>query len=155
MVTETPMAPEVGLRVLMLGGGTVTVKGTPLVATPPTVTTTLPEVAFVGTGTVMLVALQFVGAATVPLKVTEPEPCVPPKFVPEIVTEVPTTPDVGLRPVMPGPMPPPAALNAASPAPHLSAPLSVAVAAAAAATASTGSSLNRFGLAGARTTTPC
>jgi len=74
MVTETPMAPEVGLRVLMLGGRTVTVKGTPLLATPPTVTMTLPEVAFVGTGTGTLVALQFVGAATVPLKVTALEP---------------------------------------------------------------------------------
>src|SRR5256886_12292812 len=34
--------PLVGLRPVMLGGGTVTVKLTPLLATPPTVTTTFP-----------------------------------------------------------------------------------------------------------------
>ena len=39
----------------------VTVKPTPLLATPPTVTTTFPLVAPLGTGTVMLVALQALG----------------------------------------------------------------------------------------------
>ena len=38
-----------------------TVKTTPLLATPPTVTTTLPVVAPVGTATTMLVALQLEG----------------------------------------------------------------------------------------------
>ena len=47
-------------------------------------------------------ALQFVGAATVPLKVTVLVPCVAPKFIPVIVTEVPTAPEVGARFVMPG-----------------------------------------------------
>jgi len=51
-------------------GGIVTVKLTPLLATPPTVMTTLPVVAPVGTGTAMLVAPQLVGVAAVPLKVT-------------------------------------------------------------------------------------
>jgi hypothetical protein len=41
-----------------------------MLATPPTVTTTLPVVAANGTGTVMLVALQLVGVASVPLNVT-------------------------------------------------------------------------------------
>jgi hypothetical protein len=72
------------------------VKLTPLLATPPTVTTTFPEVAPVGTVTVMLVALQLVGVATVPLNVTVLVPCVAPKFVPVMVTIVPTGPDVGL-----------------------------------------------------------
>jgi hypothetical protein len=78
----------------MLGGGTVTVKLTPLLATPPTVTTTFPVVAPVGTGTAMLVALQLVGVPAVPLNVTVLVPCVVPKFVPVIVTAVPIAPDV-------------------------------------------------------------
>jgi hypothetical protein len=41
-----------------------------LLATPPTVTTTLPVVAPAGTGTTMLLADQVVGVAAVPLKVT-------------------------------------------------------------------------------------
>jgi hypothetical protein len=64
------------------------VKTTPLLATPATVTTTLPVVAPAGTGTTMLVALQLVGVAAVPLNVTVPVPCVAPKFVPVIVTGV-------------------------------------------------------------------
>jgi len=77
-----------------------TVKLTPLLATPPTVTTTLPVVAPVGTGTTMLVALQLVGVAAIPLNFTVLVPCVAPKFAPVIVTDVPRTPDVGLRLVM-------------------------------------------------------
>ena len=53
----------------MLGADAVTVKLTPLLANPPTVTTTLPVVAPLGTDARMLVALQFVGVATVPLNV--------------------------------------------------------------------------------------
>jgi hypothetical protein len=54
----------------------VTVKAEPLLATPPTVTTTLPEVAPAGTGATILVALQLdgVGVANVPLKVIVLEP---------------------------------------------------------------------------------
>src|SRR5216684_3231295 len=58
MVTEVAMGPEVGLRLVMLGVG-ITVKVTPLLSTPPTVTTTGPVVAPAGTVTMMLVALQF------------------------------------------------------------------------------------------------
>src|SRR5689334_13267884 len=82
----------------------VTVKPTPLLARPPTVTTTLPEVAAEGTGTVMLVSLQFVGFALVLLKVTLLVLWVPPKFTPLMVTEVPTGPDVGLMLFMFGPV---------------------------------------------------
>jgi hypothetical protein len=55
---------------LEMKGGGVTVKGRPLLATPPTVTTTLPVVAPAGTGALMLVSLQLAGLARVPLKVT-------------------------------------------------------------------------------------
>ena len=72
----------------------------PLLATPPTVTTTLPVVAPAGTGATMLVALQLVGVAAVPLNFNVLVPWVAPKFAPLIVTEVPTDPDVGFRPVM-------------------------------------------------------
>ena len=101
MVTEVPTGPDVGFRLVMLGA-TVTVKVTPLLATPPTVTTTLPVVAPVGTGTAMLVVPQLVGVAVVPLNVTVLVPCVAPKFAPAIVTDVPTGPDVGFRLVMLG-----------------------------------------------------
>jgi len=102
MVTAVPTGPEVGDRLVMLGA-TVTVKLTPLLAKPPTVTTTLPVVAPVGTFTTMLVALQLVAVpADVPLNVTVLVPCVAPKFVPVMVTTVPTDPEVGDRFVMLG-----------------------------------------------------
>jgi hypothetical protein len=55
----------------MLGVGS-TVKVTPLLATPDTVTTTFPVVAPFGTAALMLVALQHVphGLAVVPLNFT-------------------------------------------------------------------------------------
>lgn len=76
---------------------------TPLLATPDTVTTTLPVVAPAGTVTTMLVALQLVTTVTaVPLNVTVLVPCVAPKFVPVIVMEVPTAPELWLRPLIVG-----------------------------------------------------
>src|SRR5215469_13264335 len=97
IVTGVPTVPEVGLRVLIVGAEAVTVKLTPLLARPPTVTTTLPVVAPAGTVTAMFVLLQVLAVAAVPLKVTVLLPCVAPKFVPVIVTGVPTVPEVGLR----------------------------------------------------------
>ena len=91
--------PDVGLRLEMLGVG-MTVKITPLLATPPTVTTTLPDVAPAGTGTMMLLALQLVGAAVVPLNLTVLVPCVAPKLEPVIVTDVPAGPEVGFSVAM-------------------------------------------------------
>jgi hypothetical protein len=73
----------------------MTVNGTALLVTPPTVTTTDPVVAPAGTGALMLLALQLVGDVAVPLNVTVLAPCATPKFVPAIVTAVPTAPDVG------------------------------------------------------------
>jgi len=75
------------------------VKLTPLLATAPTVTTTFPVVAPVGTWVTMVVEFQLVVVAVVPLNFTVPED---PRFVPVIVTAVPTAPDVGDRLVMLG-----------------------------------------------------
>jgi hypothetical protein len=83
-------------------GGVETVKLTPLLAIPFTVTMTLPVVAApLGTAVMMLVLLQLEIAASVPLIVTIPVAL--PKFVPVIVTLVPTGPDDGVTPEMLGP----------------------------------------------------
>jgi len=87
---------------MMVGGGIVTVKVTPLLGTPLTVTITLPVVAPAGTGTVMLDALHAVGVAIVPLKVIELVLCEAPKFTPVMMTEVVTGPEAGFRLVMLG-----------------------------------------------------
>jgi hypothetical protein len=101
IATEVPTGPAVGLRLEMVGAeAEVTVKAMPLLDLPPTVTTTLPDVAPAGTGAAMVVALQLVGVATTPLNVTVLDPCVAPKFVPLIVTGVPIGPDDTLRPEM-------------------------------------------------------
>src|SRR5215471_7234791 len=92
MVTDVPTGPKVGDRLPMPG---VTVKLTPLLAFPPTVTTTLPVVAPLGTGTAILILLQLVGVAVVPLNATVLVPWVEPKVVPAMVTDVPTAPDAG------------------------------------------------------------
>src|SRR5713101_420208 len=102
ITTDVPTAPDVGFRLVIVGADVVTVKATPLLATPFTFTTTFPVVAPLGTGTAMLVALQLVTVAVVPLNVTVLVPCVDPKFVPVITTDVPTAPDVCERLVIPG-----------------------------------------------------
>src|SRR5256712_237286 len=101
MVMDTPTAPLVGASDVMVGVGN-TVNASPLLATPPTVTTTLPVVAPAGTGTTMLVAAQLVGVAVVPLNLTVLVPCVAPKLVPVIVTDVPAGPLVGASDVIAG-----------------------------------------------------
>ena len=74
-----------------------------MLASPPTVTITFPEVAPLGTFTVMLVALQLVAVpALVPLKVTVLLPWLEPNVVPLMVTEEPTAPEVGDRLAMEG-----------------------------------------------------
>ena len=80
----------------MLGAGT-TVKLFPLLATPATVTTTLPVTAPDGTFATMLVALHVVTVAVTPLNLTVLVPLVAPKAVPVIVTEAVIAPDVGAR----------------------------------------------------------
>jgi hypothetical protein len=73
-----------------------------LLATPPTVTTTLPVVAALGTGATMLVADQLVGVAVVPLNFTVLLLWEAPKPDPAMVTAVPTDPEVGAKLVMLG-----------------------------------------------------
>ena len=73
-----------------------------LLATPPTVTTMLPVLAPLGTGTAMLVVLQLVGLPGVPLNVTVLVPWGLPKLEPEIVTDVPTGPEPTFKLVMLG-----------------------------------------------------
>ncbi len=101
MFTDVPTSPHVGFRPVMFGV-VGTVKLTPLLAWPETVTTTFPVVAPVGTVVTILVALQKVGDESLPLNVTVLIPSVDPKFDPVIVTEVPTAPEFGLRLVMLG-----------------------------------------------------
>lgn len=101
MVTEAPTAPDVGVRLVILGVGK-TVKLTPVLATPFTVITTLPVAAPVGTGTCIDVLLHMVGVAVVLSKTTVLLPCVAPKFVPTIVTTAPTGSELGVRLVMLG-----------------------------------------------------
>ena len=81
IVTDVPTTPEAGERLVILG---ITVKLTPVLALPPTVTTTFPVDAPFGTGTTIEFALQLVGVAVVPLNVTVP---VDPKFNPVIVID--------------------------------------------------------------------
>ena len=97
IITEVPTGPPEGDKLVMFG---VTVKGTPLLATLTTVTTTLPVEAPLGTGTTMLAAVQVVGVAVVPLNVTVLLPLVAPKPLPEMVTEVPMIPEAADKPVM-------------------------------------------------------
>ena len=97
IVTEVPVVPDVGERLVMLGAET-TVKVLPLLETPETFTTTLPVVAPLGTTTTMLAELQLVYVATVAvLNLTVLVPRVEPKPLPVIVTDAPTAPEVGER----------------------------------------------------------
>jgi len=102
IVTDVPAGPPVGDKPLIAGAGTVTVKLDPLLACPPTVTTTLPVVAPEGAGTAMEVALQLVGVAVVPLNFTVLVPCVVPQFAPAMVTGVPIGPEPGDKLLMLG-----------------------------------------------------
>jgi hypothetical protein len=101
IVTDVVLGPFIGARLVMLGIG-ATVNGTPLLATPPTVTTTFPVVAPAGTGTTILEAAHVVGRVSVPLNLRVLVPLVPPKFVPVTVIDLPTQPLVVDRLVMVG-----------------------------------------------------
>src|SRR2546430_2614477 len=56
-----------------------------------------PGLAPTGTGATMLVDVQVVGIEVAPLNVTRPTKGFEPKFVPLMVTDVPTGPEVGDR----------------------------------------------------------
>jgi len=102
IVTEVPTGPDDGLRFVIFGLAGITVKFTPLLGVPPTVTMTLPVVAEGGAIAAILVSLQLDTPACEPLNVTALVPCVAPKPVPEIVTKVDMLPDVGFRLVILG-----------------------------------------------------
>jgi hypothetical protein len=104
IVTGAPTGPDAGLRFVMVGVVEVTVKLVALLGTPSTVTTTPPVVAPFGTFTTILVGLQVVAVgAVMPVNFTVLEPWPEPKLVPEMVTEVPTGPLLGLKLVIVGP----------------------------------------------------
>lgn len=69
ITTLVPMGPEAGAILVMDGGG-VTVKVTPLLWTPPAVTMMFPEIALDGTVTSMVFIAQFAVAMVAPLNVT-------------------------------------------------------------------------------------
>ena len=101
MVTLVPTGPLVGVKPVMVGAGRVTVKLAVLVAVPTAVVTAIgPVVAPAGTAAVICVADTTVKVGWfVPLKVTAVAPV---RFVPLMVTLVPTGPLVGLKPVTVG-----------------------------------------------------
>jgi len=100
IVTAVPTGPEVGFKLVTVTG--VTTKFTGLLGKPPTVTTTGPVVAPVGTGTVMLASIQLIGDATIPLNVTVLPEGVGPKFDPPMNTKLPMAPEFIFRPVIVG-----------------------------------------------------
>ena len=104
ILTLVPTAPESGSSLEMDGVPRVTVKVTPLLATPPeVVTTTDPVVAVDGTTARTFLSFQpAILDALTPLKVTEP--WVSPKFRPLILTSVPTGPESGSSLSMVGPV---------------------------------------------------
>jgi hypothetical protein len=93
MVTLSPAVPDVGDMLVTIGPEGV--KGTPLLATPLTVTTTLPGVEPLGTGTTIAISAHVAGVADIPLNVIPLLLCVAPKFVPFTVTDAPKTPEDG------------------------------------------------------------
>jgi hypothetical protein len=101
MVTEVPTGPEVGVNEVIVGTEAApTVKFVALVAVPLAVVTVIgPVVAPVGTVVTICVAVFVVIVAVVPLNFTEVAPV---RFVPVMVTEVPTGPKVGVNDVMVG-----------------------------------------------------
>jgi hypothetical protein len=94
--------PDPVAGVALTGAAGLTPKLFPLLATPPTVTTTLPVVAPAGTGATMLVLLQLVGVACTPLNVTVLVPWVGTKPLPVIVIGTPTGPELAERPPIAG-----------------------------------------------------
>ncbi len=101
IATSVPTAPVVGEMLVMLSIST-TVKATPLLEAPKTVTTTFPVVAPVGTVTAMLVSVHVPPIAVIPLNVTVLLPWAAPKLVPVIVTGVPAAPEATDRLVIVG-----------------------------------------------------
>jgi hypothetical protein len=100
IVTMVPTGPLVGVKLVMVGAGVVTVKLVVLLTVPPDVVTLMgPVVAPLGTVAEIEVEEVTVKLALVPLNRTAVAPV---KFVPLIVTLVPTGPLVGEKLVIVG-----------------------------------------------------
>ena len=96
MVTMAPIGPAAGENAVIVGA---TTKLVAVVAVPTALVTEMgPVVAPAETGTTIAVAVSLVVLATVPLNLT----VAPARFVPVIVTEVPTVPLVGVKPAIAG-----------------------------------------------------
>jgi hypothetical protein len=78
----------------------------PLLAIPPTVTTTGPEMVLLGTGTTIVFVFQLTGLAGTLLKVIVLEPMLAPNAEPETVTNVFGPPAPGARLLIRGELPP-------------------------------------------------
>jgi hypothetical protein len=102
-VLDVPAEPEVGVTLVIFGSpvAEVTVKFLVLLVALPTVTTTGPVIAPLGTAAMIAVGFQSVVAAVCPL-VNVTVPGVDPKFAPVMVTDTPTGPLGGLSLVMIG-----------------------------------------------------
>ena len=100
MVTLLPISPELGVKELMVGGGTdATVKLVELVTGVPFETDIGPDVALAGTVVVIVVEVKLLTVATTPLNVTESGVL---KYVPFMVTVVPASPKAGVNEVIVG-----------------------------------------------------
>src|SRR2546428_13849850 len=100
IVTLVPTGPLVGVKLVIVGALATTVNVLALVAVPSgVVTLSGPVVAPAGTVAWIAVAEVTVKLALTPLNVTAVAPV---KFVPLIVTLVPTGPLVGVKPVIVG-----------------------------------------------------
>jgi hypothetical protein len=113
-----------------------TVKPAPALATPFTVTTTLPVVAPAGTETEIAPALQLEAVAAIPLNVTVLAPWDAPKFVPVIVTGDPTAADPVDKLVITG------VANTVNTAPALARPFTVTTTFPVVAAAGTGATID-------------
>ena len=79
--TAEPAPPDAGVALVMYGV-VITVKVTPLLSSPLTVTTTLPVVAPLGTFTEMVPLFQEFTVAVVPMNLTVLDPWLEPQFEP-------------------------------------------------------------------------
>lgn len=103
IVTVVPTVPRVGLKLMMVGAGRVTMKLLLLTAVcPATLTVIFPVVAPVGTATVSCVVVAVSTVAAVPWNLTVFRVGTCEKLVPTMVTAVPTGPKIGLKLVMVG-----------------------------------------------------
>jgi hypothetical protein len=101
-VTEVPTGPEAGEKPL-IEGGWITVKLPALVAVPPGASTEIGAVpAPAGTVAVICSSVTIVKSPVPTLVVPNLTAVVPVKPVPSIVTEVPTRPESGEKPVIDG-----------------------------------------------------